>query len=113
MRSKGVFFAAVLACMGFLAYGCSERPGADKDPGLKSSNTAADSVAVGQPASSGTWNKFCPVQGWAVDPKSPTLTYKGKVIGFCCPHCDETFNEDPDRYLRNLSEDGSQFNIGG
>jgi hypothetical protein len=42
-------------------------------------------------------NKFCAVEGKGhdVDPKV-TKTYKGKVIGFCCNDCIETFDKDPE-----------------
>jgi YHS domain-containing protein len=55
------------------------------------------------------WNKYCPIRGGEVDPETPTVEYKGKVIGFCCPGCDEKFVKDPEKYLKNLSEDGQEF----
>lgn len=48
-------------------------------------------------------NKQCPVNpDHAVDPKAPTVTYKGKVIGFCCEDCIEDFNKDPEKYMKDL-----------
>lgn len=55
------------------------------------------------------WNKVCPVQGEEVDPEAPTTEYNGKTIGFCCPGCDKKFKKDPERYMKNLSEDGTTF----
>jgi len=55
------------------------------------------------------WNKYCPVRGEEVDPETPTVDYKGKKVGFCCPGCDKKFNKDPEKYLKNLSEDGQEF----
>ncbi|MBE7476899.1 MAG: YHS domain-containing protein [Ignavibacteriota bacterium] len=55
------------------------------------------------------WNKFCPVKGEEVDADVPTFEYQGKVIGFCCPGCDKKFQKDPETYLKNLNEDGSEF----
>jgi YHS domain-containing protein len=55
------------------------------------------------------WNKVCPVKGEDVDPEAPTVEYNGKVYGFCCPGCDAKFQKDPEKYLKNLNEDGSKF----
>lgn len=55
------------------------------------------------------FNKYCPVRGEEVDPETPTVDYKGKKIGFCCPGCDKKFKIDPEKYMGNLSEDGQEF----
>lgn len=55
------------------------------------------------------WNKVCPVMGEEVDPEAPTEVYNGKTIGFCCPGCDKKFKKDPEKYMKNLSEDGSKY----
>ena len=55
------------------------------------------------------WNAVCPVKGMEVDPDSPTVEYNGKLIGFCCPGCDKKFSADPEKYIKNLSEDGKEF----
>lgn len=60
-------------------------------------------------ATAAIWNKFCPVRGGEVDPETPTVEYNGKNIGFCCPGCDGKFSKDPEKYLKNLSEDGQEF----
>ncbi len=45
-------------------------------------------------------NHFCPVQpDNPVDPRGPTVTRDGQVIGFCCPDCLDVFNRDPDKYM--------------
>ena len=48
-------------------------------------------------------NKFCAVEGedHPVDPKV-TYEYKGKLIGFCCADCIDTFKKDPDKYMKKL-----------
>lgn len=33
-------------------------------------------------------NKVCPIKGNEVDKESPTRTFKGVTIGFCCPGCE-------------------------
>lgn len=55
------------------------------------------------------FNAVCPILGGKIDPKTPTVDYKGKKIGFCCPGCDEEFLSDPDKYMENLSSDGKSF----
>jgi YHS domain-containing protein len=55
------------------------------------------------------WNKVCPVKGEEVDAEAPTVEYNGKVIGFCCPGCDLKFKKDPEKYMKNLNEDGTEF----
>lgn len=55
------------------------------------------------------WNKVCPVKGEEVDAEAPTFEYNGKVIGFCCPGCDTKFAKNPEKYAKNLSEDGKRF----
>lgn len=57
----------------------------------------------------GPWNKLCPVMGNKVDPEVPTVEYEGKAYGFCCPGCDDKFRNDPEKYSKNLSEDGEKF----
>jgi YHS domain-containing protein len=55
------------------------------------------------------WNKVCPVRGEEVDPDAPTVEYNGKIYGFCCPGCDAKFEKNPEKYSKNLSEDGKKF----
>lgn len=56
-----------------------------------------------------SWNKVCPVMGNKVDPEGPTVEYNGKIYGFCCPGCDAKFEKNPEKYARNLNEDGTRF----
>ena len=60
----------------------------------------ATQPATTQPAA--PVNKKCPVSGEDVNPKGKTVTYKGKVVGFCCDDCIEKFNKDPDKYADSL-----------
>lgn len=55
------------------------------------------------------WNAVCPIMGDEVDPKVATVEYNGKTIGFCCKSCIKKFNKDPEKYMKNLSEDGKKF----
>lgn len=48
-------------------------------------------------------NKFCPVEpDNAIDSSVETVTYKGKVVGFCCEDCIKAFKKNPDKYMKNL-----------
>ena len=55
------------------------------------------------------WNKVCPVKGNPIEEDTPTVEYDGKVYGFCCPGCDTKFANNPEKYAKNLSEDGTRF----
>lgn len=66
-------------------------------------------TTVKKAAAKKIWNEVCPVMGNKVNPKSPTVEYKGKVIGFCCAGCDAKFKKDPETYMKNLSADGKTF----
>jgi len=54
-------------------------------------------------------NKVCPVMGNKVDVDGPTVEYNGKLYGFCCPGCDAKFEKNPEKYSKNLSDDGTKF----
>jgi YHS domain-containing protein len=47
-------------------------------------------------------NKKCPVSGDDVNPKGKTVTYKGKIVGFCCDDCIDLFNKNPDKYADKI-----------
>jgi YHS domain-containing protein len=49
--------------------------------------------------------KTCPVMGSPID-KSIYVDYKGKRVYFCCTMCPETFNKDPEKYLKVLADRG-------
>ncbi|MCC6285666.1 MAG: hypothetical protein IT439_10290 [Phycisphaerales bacterium] len=53
--------------------------------------------AVGSTGFAGPENELCPVGKEPIDPKTPTVTYKGHEIGFCCPGCDDDFLAWPDK----------------
>ena len=50
----------------------------------------------------GTANGKCPVMGRLVVAKGRSVTYRGQVIGFCCPPCIEKFNRDPEKFMRRM-----------
>jgi YHS domain-containing protein len=63
---------------------------------------AADPTTMPTTAPMAAVNKFCPVTKEAVDPKVPTVQYKGMTIGFCCEDCVKEFKADPEKYAANL-----------
>lgn len=48
-------------------------------------------------------NAKCPLSGKDVDP-AHTVTYKGQVIGFCCPNCGPKFEKEPAKYIGKVAE---------
>jgi len=55
------------------------------------------------------WNKVCPVKGNPIEDDTPTVDYDGKSYGFCCPGCDVKFAKNPEKYSKNLNEDGTKY----
>jgi len=55
------------------------------------------------------WNKVCPVTGEELDSDARTVEYKGKTIGLCCKKCVKKFEKEPEKYMKNLNKDGSEF----
>ncbi|MBN1765185.1 MAG: efflux RND transporter periplasmic adaptor subunit [Sedimentisphaerales bacterium] len=47
--------------------------------------------------------KTCPVMGGPIN-KDVFTVYKGKKVYFCCPGCDQVFNENPEKYLDKLPQ---------
>lgn len=41
-------------------------------------------------------NDRCPIKGEEVDLETPTRTWRGHLIGFCCPGCDTKWDGKPD-----------------
>ena len=70
---------------------------------------SSDSTAAAESTELNIWNKVCPVMGNKVDPDGPTIEYNGKLYAFCCPGCDAKFEKNPEKYSKNLSEDGTKY----
>jgi YHS domain-containing protein len=58
-------------------------------------------INTGKDMSKDIANKMCPVMKEEVDKKVTTVSYKGKVYGFCCKSCIKKFAADPEKYLKN------------
>lgn len=90
---------------------------AQENPLNENQKTQLDTIVNEEPQADTTvvatdlqiWNKVCPVMGNKVDPEGPTVEYNGKLYAFCCPGCDAKFKKNPEKYSKNLSEDGTKF----
>lgn len=48
-------------------------------------------------------NKYCPIETEnKIDPNGVSTMYEGKKIGFCCDHCIDQFNKDPQKYVAKM-----------
>lgn len=55
------------------------------------------------------WNAVCPVKGELIDPEAHKVSFNDKVYGFCCNGCDKKFMKDPEKYSKNLTDDGKTY----
>ncbi len=55
------------------------------------------------------FNAVCPVMGNPVDLDGAKVEYDGKLYAFCCAGCETKFASNPQKFLKNLSEDGKTF----
>ena len=47
----------------------------------------------------------CPVMGGEIS-KEVFTDHNGKRVYFCCPGCDATFKQDPEKYLEKMEKEG-------
>ncbi|MHB8067844.1 MAG: YHS domain-containing protein [Desulfobaccales bacterium] len=47
----------------------------------------------------------CPVQGGKIN-KDLYVDYQGQRVYFCCPACIDIFKKDPEKYLREMRQQG-------
>lgn len=105
MLKQFVLVLGVVFCVCAINYAQDKTGSGLKDP-HHSVEAAKDSMNT---VSKEPWNKVCPVKGNAIEEDSPTVEYNGKVYAFCCPGCDTKFAKNPEKYAKNLSEDGKKF----
>ena len=105
MLKKFVFVLAVVFCVSAINFAQDKTSSGLKDP-HHSVEIVKDSTKT---ISKEPWNKVCPVKGNPIEADSPTVEYNGKVYAFCCPGCDTKFAKNPEKYAKNLSEDGKKF----
>jgi len=109
LKLIAIIFSMVLFSYSFTI--AQENPGSEKEKSQNSSEvkTEQTTTAVTDSMESKIWNEVCPVKGNPVEEDSPTVEYNGKLYGFCCPGCDTKFAKNPEKYAKNLSEDGTKF----
>jgi YHS domain-containing protein len=105
MLRQFVLVIAVVFCVSMINFAQDKTENGLKDPHQNVGKTMDSTETV----SKEPWNKICPVKGNPVEEDSPTVVYNGKVYGFCCPGCDTKFAKNPEKYAKNLSEDGKKF----
>jgi len=92
-QCKRVFLAASLLLIGlFVLQGCK-----------KSEPAAPSGTEAEQVASATIEQTTCPIMGNAIN-KAIFTEYKGKKVYFCCPGCEEKFNEEPEKYIAKLPQ---------
>jgi YHS domain-containing protein len=91
---RALLSMAMLCALSGMVVVAADKP-ADKKP------DTATTKPTTQPAK--PINQFCAVdKDNPVDPTVATVTYKGKVIGFCCEDCAPKFLKDPEYYMKGL-----------
>ena len=94
MKRSYVISAVVALALCLAGYAIAEDKPATTAP---AATTAPTTQAAAVPV-----NKKCPISGDPVDPKGKTVVYKGKTIGFCCDDCVDSFNKNPEKYMKTL-----------
>lgn len=56
----------------------------------------APAAANSNPQPAKPVNDLCPIRGEEVDVETPTRTWRGHVVGFCCPGCDTKWDAKTD-----------------
>jgi YHS domain-containing protein len=88
---KRFLIPAVLLCalMGITVVAADKKP---ETPATKPATQPAHPI-----------NKYCAVdRDNPVDESVGTVTYEGKVIGFCCEDCIPKFKKNPKAYMKDL-----------
>jgi YHS domain-containing protein len=105
-----MFLFAFILSAGVIGFAQENPKDGLKDPHHKSDTVKMQKVDESKETTSKEpWNKVCPVKGNPIEADSPTVEYNGKVYAFCCPGCDTKFAKNPEKYAKNLSEDGKKF----
>lgn len=113
MLKQFVFVISFVFCLSVISYTQDKTDNGLIDPHHKSDTVKMQKVETvndsTKTVSKEPWNKVCPVKGNPIEADSPTVEYNGKVYAFCCPGCDTKFAKNPEKYSKNLSEDGKKF----
>jgi len=109
MLKRIVFIFSIVFCASLIGFAQDKTDKVLKDPHQKMEMSKTLKVDSTKIVSKEPWNRVCPVKGEEVGAESPTVEYNGKTYGFCCPGCDAKFEKNPEKYSKNLSEDGTEF----
>jgi YHS domain-containing protein len=109
LKQLVVIFTIFLSTLIFAQEKPQEQKEEAKQDSLVEAIESGDSSTAVESTDLQIWNKVCPVMGNKVDVDGPTVEYNGKLYGFCCPGCDAKFEKNPEKYSKNLSEDGTKF----
>lgn len=102
MKKIILFSIVIFCCLNISNLAQDKTKEVQKNENIKSESV--QQINVKKP-----WNAVCPVKGNPIQDDTPTVEYNGKVYGFCCPGCDTKFAKNPEKYSKNLSEDGKKF----
>ena len=103
-----IFSMSVFLCSLTLAQEKPEKENAESEENVEFETEQETQVLI-ETETVVIWNKVCPVKGNPIEEDTPTVEYNGKIYGFCCPGCDTKFAKNPEKYAKNLSEDGTKF----
>ncbi len=124
MNIKNVWLIAMLAVIGAVAlWGCNppaEEPTDTPAPSDSTSSTTpekpapdpgvGDSTAEPIAFTNDKGQIICPVMGSVIEDKSKAVGYQdheGMRYYFCCDGCPDQFKNDPDKYAKKESAEGS------
>lgn len=51
---------------------------------------------------------LCPIMGGPID-ETAYVDHNGKRVYFCCAGCKDTFNKDPEKYIRGMESKGIEL----
>jgi YHS domain-containing protein len=94
---KVLISIGVLASVAILVYGCQKTV---KQPEYKVTATVGGQTTGNEQAPEQT---TCPVSGAPIK-KNIWTWYNGKKVYFCCEACKKQFEENPEKYIKNLPQ---------
>ena len=95
MATRAILSTGVAVLL--LGAGCGKKPsGGPATTGPEPAASTAETVKV---------QTTCPVMGGAIT-KTIYADHDGKRVYFCCQMCVDTFNKDPEKYVKKLEAGG-------
>jgi YHS domain-containing protein len=92
-----LFLMGILASVTILVLGCQKTV---KEPTYKVTATVNGETSANEQAPE---QMNCPVSGGPVK-KNIWTWYNGKKVYFCCEGCKKQFEENPEKYMKNLPQ---------